>query len=154
MEPMDAIREDLSSKKYADNPKRAIKFLKSVIVSEQKAISKLSGSGKTPTVTFGDDGPQPSTNKDDIKEKKSVIRQVKTLLRGYLQSIKADKNSNRGGTTNKVTGETGQNRNASTGRKSRGATKAGRGGGGNMAGNPTIDMGGHKVRLVKNLIGR
>ena len=32
--------------------------------------------------------------------------------------------------------------------------KKGRGGGGNMAGNPTIDMGGHKVRLVKNLIGR
>ena len=32
--------------------------------------------------------------------------------------------------------------------------KKGRGGGGNMAGNPTIDMGSHKVRLVKNLIGR
>ena len=116
MEPMDAIREDLSSKKYADNPKRAIKFLKSVIVSEQRAISKLSGSGKTPTVTFSDDGPQPSTKKDDIKEKKSVIRQVKTLLRGYLQSARS---SSRGG--------------------------------GNISGKPMLDMGGHKVRLVKDM---
>ena len=154
MEPMDAIREDLSSKKYADNPKRAIKFLKSVIVDEQRAISRLSGSGKTPTVTFGDDGPQPSTKRDDIKQKKNLISEIKTLLRGYLQSVKFDKNSNRGGTSDLNTGERKQNRNASTGRKSKGATKAGRGGGGNMAGNPTIDMGGHKVRLVKNLIGR
>jgi len=154
MESMDAIKEDLSSKKYADNPKRAISFLKSVIVSEQKDISKLSGRGNKRTMTFGDDGPQPSTNADDIKKKKSVIRQVKTLLRGYLQSIKGDKNSNRGGTTNKVTGESGQNRNASTGRKSKGAAKAGRGGGGGNAGNPTIDMGSHKVRLVKDMVGR
>tara|TARA_R110002012_G_scaffold81084_1_gene205373 strand:+ start:46 stop:489 length:444 start_codon:yes stop_codon:yes gene_type:complete len=124
MERMDAIREDLSSKKYADNPKRAISFLKSVIVREQKAISKLSGDGKAPTVSFGDDGPQPSTKRDDIKEKKSVIRQVKTLLRNYRQSINSDKNSNRGGTTNKVTGESGQNRNASTGRSRGGGAGA------------------------------
>ena len=141
---MDAIREDLSSKKYADNPKRAIKFLKSVIVSEQKAISKLSGDGKAPTVSFGDDGPQPSTKRDDIKEKKSVIRQVKTLLRNYRQSINSDKSNNRGGTTNKVTGESGQNRNASTGRKSKGAVKAGRGGG---AGAP-LDLSQGQMRRI------
>jgi len=32
--------------------------------------------------------------------------------------------------------------------------KAGRGGGGGNAGNPTIDMGSHKVRLVKDMVGK
>lgn len=33
-------------------------------------------------------------------------------------------------------------------------TKTSSKGGGNMAGNPTIDMGSHKVRLVKDMVGR
>ena len=137
-----------------DNRKAAISYLKKTIVRENKSISKLSGDGKARTMSFGDDGPQPSNKADDIKEKKNLIGEVKTLLRRYLQLDKSDKNSLRGGTTDRNTGEGNQKRNASTGRKSKGATKAGRGGGGGNAGNPTIDMGSHKVRLVKDMVGR
>lgn len=137
MEPMARLLESVPADRKA-----AISYLNKVVVKEQKSIGKLSGNANAPTV------------KEKIKEKKSFISNVRTLLKSYLQIGKMDKSDNRGGTTNKITGETGQKRNASTGRKSKGAVKAGRGGGGGGGGKPTIDMGSHKVRLVKDLIGR
>lgn len=64
------------------NPQTRVKQLRSMIVRYQKRISFLSGqSGSTATVTRNsEDGPQPSTIKDDIRDLKEVSRKAKREL--------------------------------------------------------------------------
>ena len=112
---------DLSNK-----PQTRVKELRSMIVRYQKRISVLSGKkGSTPTVTHNsEDGPQPSTVKDDIRTLKEVTKEAKkelaeakkdTRLRGQDRPRPSDPN----------TGE----KNAGK-RKSKGARSKPRGGGG------------------------
>ena len=75
-------RYQLSLGDLSEKPQTRVKQLRSMIVRYQKRISFLSGkSGSTATVTRNsEDGPQPSTVKDDIRDLKEVSREAKKEL--------------------------------------------------------------------------
>ena len=96
-------------------PKQMVSFLNGVIKTSEKQIGKLMSDAKTSTVTNNsEDGPQRSTKRDDAKEKKQVVTQAKKLRAEAKKEVKG----------------TACKRNASTGRKSKGARSARGGGGG------------------------
>ena len=80
---MDVLeRYQLSVGDLSEKPQTRVRQLRSMIVRYQKRISLLSGkSGSTVTITRNsEDGPQPSTVKDDIRDLKEVSRKAKREL--------------------------------------------------------------------------
>ena len=117
---------ELNSKERT--PRQTVSFLNGVIKRSEKQIGKLMGDAKTATVTDNsEDGPQPSTKRDDAKTKKRVVTKAKKLLAEAKKEVKGPARNSR----DKVTGELTDKRNASTGRKSKGA-RSSRGGGGGV----------------------
>tara|TARA_R110000744_G_scaffold42235_1_gene95589 strand:- start:41 stop:511 length:471 start_codon:yes stop_codon:yes gene_type:complete len=119
---------ELNSKERT--PRQMVSFLNGVIKTSEKQIGKLMGDAKTETVTFNsEDGPQPSNKKDDAKAKKRVVTKAKKLRAEAKKNVKPPSRVTRDKNTGELT--TGGKRNASTGRKSKGA-RSSRGGGGGV----------------------
>tara|TARA_R110002153_G_scaffold85993_2_gene213971 strand:- start:16 stop:393 length:378 start_codon:yes stop_codon:yes gene_type:complete len=95
MDYLESFKAELNDKNRT--PKQMVSFLNGVIKDATKKISKLKGDGKAATVTRNSgDGPQPSTKKDDAKEKKQVVKKAKTLLNAAKAEVKSDSKAARG----------------------------------------------------------
>tara|TARA_R110000796_G_scaffold188838_2_gene305776 strand:- start:208 stop:585 length:378 start_codon:yes stop_codon:yes gene_type:complete len=95
MDYLESFKAELNDKNRT--PKQMVSFLNGVIKDATKKISKLKGDGKAATVTRNsEDGPQPSTKKDDAKEKKQVVKKAKTLLNAAKAEVKSDSKAARG----------------------------------------------------------
>ena len=80
--------EELNSKNRT--PKQMVSFLNGVIKTSEKQISKLMGDAKTATVTNNsEDGPQPSTKREDAKEKKQVVTKAKKLRAEAKKNVRS-----------------------------------------------------------------
>ena len=71
-------------------PKQMVSFLNGVIKTSEKQIGKLMGDAKTATVTNNsEDGPQPSTKREDAKEKKQVVTKAKKLRAEAKKNVRS-----------------------------------------------------------------
>ena len=98
MDYLESFNAELNSKNRS--PSQMVSFLNGVIKDATRQISKLKGDGKAETITRNsEDGPQPSTKKDDANEKKQVVKKAKTLLNSAKKEVKLDNKpaSKRGG---------------------------------------------------------
>ena len=88
--------EELNSKNRT--PKQMVSFLNGVIKTSEKQISKLMGDAKTATVTNNsEDGPQPSTKREDAKEKKQVVTKAKKLRAEAKKNVRSARGGGGGG---------------------------------------------------------
>ena len=79
-------------------PKQMVSFLNGVIKTSEKQISKLMGDAKTATVTNNsEDGPQPSTKREDAKEKKQVVTKAKKLRAEAKKNVRSARGGGGGG---------------------------------------------------------
>ena len=79
-------------------PKQMVSFLNGVIKTSEKQISKLMGDAKTATVTNNsEDGPQPSTKREDAKEKKQVVTKAKKLRAKAKKNVRSARGGGGGG---------------------------------------------------------
>ena len=124
-------RYQLSVGDLSEKPQTRVKQLRSMIVRYQKRISFLSGkSGSTATVTRNsEDGPQPSTIKEDIRDLKEVRRQAKKEL-AKAKGESRLQGQDRPRPPDPNTGEKNAGKRKSKGARSRGGAG---GGGGNLA---------------------
>ena len=73
-------------------PRQMVSFLNGVIKRSEKQIGKLMGDAKTETVTFNsEDGPQPSTKREDAQDKKRVVTKAKKLRAEAKKKIRVSK---------------------------------------------------------------
>ena len=81
---------ELNSKERT--PRQMVSFLNGVIKTSEKQIGKLMGDAKTATVTNNsEDGPQPSTKREDAKDKKRVVTKAKKLRAKAKKNVRASK---------------------------------------------------------------
>ena len=79
-------------------PRQMVSFLNGVIKRSEKQIGKLMGDAKTETVTFNsEDGPQPSTKREDAQDKKRVVTKAKKLRAEAKKKIRVSKGGGGGG---------------------------------------------------------
>ena len=82
-------------------PRQMISFLNGVIKKSEKQISQLKGDGKAATVTNNsEDGPQPSTKKDDANAKKQVVTRAKKLRAKAKNEVRSSRGGGGGGALN------------------------------------------------------
>ena len=87
---------ELNSKERT--PRQMVSFLNGVIKTSEKQISKLMGDAKTATVTNNsEDGPQPSTKREDAKEKKQVVTKAKKLRAEAKKNVRSARGGGGGG---------------------------------------------------------
>ena len=81
---------ELNSKERT--PRQMVSFLNGVIKTSEKQIGKLMGDAKTATVTNNsEDGPQPSTKREDAKDKKRVVTKAKKLRAKAKKNVRVSK---------------------------------------------------------------